>query len=82
MECDRNDNTQELQLNLRRGDAEDLLFGAATGHHLRHAQARAGRVRRRSTGPPRRHRAASGASRRRRGATSPFTVTNNPNNRR
>jgi M6 family metalloprotease-like protein len=31
MEFDWNDNTQELQLNVSRGDASDLLWGAATG---------------------------------------------------
>jgi M6 family metalloprotease-like protein len=31
MEWDRNDNTQEQQLSLSRGNAEDLVFGASTG---------------------------------------------------
>ncbi|MCW2605569.1 MAG: hypothetical protein JWO60_262, partial [Frankiales bacterium] len=31
MEWDYNDNTQEQQLSLSRGNAEDLMFGAATG---------------------------------------------------
>ena len=34
MEFDHNDNTQELQLNMSRGNAEDLLYSRRHRHHV------------------------------------------------
>ena len=80
MEFDRNDNTQEQQLSLSRGNADDLAFGAATGITSGTRMVAPGAPPAR-TGAPQAAIPFSGAvvgpvSQ----SDTPFTVQNNPNN--
>ncbi len=81
MEFDFNDNTQELQLNKGRGNAEDLIASAATGitsgTRLLPPDADTAVF----DGPPSESIALSGVVPPTQTADSPFTVEANPNNR-
>ncbi|MBK5305115.1 MAG: immune inhibitor A [Frankiaceae bacterium] len=79
MEWDRNDNTQEQQLSLSRGNAEDLVFGAATGITSGTRLVSPGAPPR-LTGIPQPPIPLSGAAIGPTASDSPFAVTNNPNN--
>lgn len=79
LEWDRNDNTQELQLGLSRGNAEDVVFGAATG-------ITSGTRKLSPVAPPAKAGPAqapiplSGVVAPRAPSDTPFVVTDNPNN--
>jgi M6 family metalloprotease-like protein len=81
MEFDYNDNTQELQLNKGRGNAEDLLYSAATGitSGTRLLPPEADQDIR--TGPPSEPRSFSGVVVPTQTSDHPFTVEENPNDK-
>jgi M6 family metalloprotease-like protein len=79
MEWDGNDNTQEQQLSLSRGNAEDLMYGASTGITSGTRMLAPGAPPM-LTGPPQPPIPLSGAALGPASSDSPFVVTNNKNN--
>src|SRR3954466_544105 len=77
-EFDQNDNTQELQLNLARGNASDFLVGAATG--ITSGTRKLPPHTPKPKGAPQKPTDISGTAAPGADSHSDFTVANNPNN--